>query len=94
MSRASAAHMEAVASIGCIVCSRILAGPYTPAEVHHCFDTSDKSDFLTIPLCPEHHRGATGFHGMGERAFNRTYNTSERRLLGMTIEAIRRASYA
>ena len=92
MSRASASHMESVASIGCIVCSRILGQPYTPAEVHHCFDTSDKSDYLTIGLCCEHHRGATGFHGLGERAFNRMYQTSERRLLGMVIEAMWKAA--
>jgi hypothetical protein len=92
MSRASVAHLGAVANLGCIICSRFLSMGYVPAEVHHCFDTSDKSDFLTIPLCPEHHRGGTGFHGLGERAFNRTYNTSERRLLGMVIEALRKAA--
>jgi len=57
----------------------------TPAEVHHIFDTADRSDFLTVPLCAEHHRGETGFHGMGERAFNAAYNTSEKKLLALTL---------
>ena len=86
MSTASSRHMERVASLGCVVCRRILGRPYVPANAHHCFDSADRSDWLTIPLCPDHHQGANGFHGMGERAFNRMFKTSERVLLGMTIE--------
>ena len=87
----AAAHMERIASLGCVVCRRILGVVYTPAECHHIGDSSDRSDWLTIPLCTEHHRGATGFHGLGERAFDRTYKTSELRLLGMTIQDLARA---
>ena len=87
----AAAHMERIASLGCVVCRRILGKTYTPAEVHHIFDSSDRSPWLTIPLCTEHHRGATGFHGLGERAFNRTYKTSERVLLGHTIQDLANA---
>lgn len=78
--------MGRIAALGCTVCRRILAFGYTPAEVHHIGDTAERSDFLTIPLCPEHHRGKTGFHGAGERTFNRLYRTSEIALLGMTLE--------
>lgn len=79
--------MDRVASVGCILC-RELGRDYVPAQVHHIGDTSDRSDFLTIPLCPEHHQGATGFHGLGEREFNRRYKTSETKLLAKTIERI------
>jgi hypothetical protein len=79
--------MARVRALGCLIC-RLMGFLGTPASAHHCFDTSDKDDFLTIPLCPEHHQGATGFHGLGERAFNRTYKTSERRLLGMTYRLL------
>ena len=82
----AALHMERLASLGCVVCRRILARGYVPAEVHHIGDTSERSPWLAIPLCTEHHRGATGFHGLGERAFDRTYKTSELKLLGMTIQ--------
>lgn len=34
-----------------------------------------------IPLCPEHHRGNTGYHGLGRRAFERTYGLTELDLL-------------
>ena len=84
----AADHMEAVASLGCVVCRRILGREYVPAQVHHIGDSSERSDWLTIPLCPEHHQGATGFHGAGERAFNRTYKTSELVLLGYTIQGL------
>jgi hypothetical protein len=80
-------HMERVASVGCIVCHQLGHG-YTPAEVHHIGDSSERSDFLTIPLCPEHHRGGTGFHGLGEREFNRRFKTSEINLLAATLERL------
>lgn len=86
MSRKSA-HMEKVASVGCVLCHELGHG-YVPAEVHHISDTADRSDFLTIPLCPEHHRGGTGFHGLGERAFNNRYKTSELKLLAKTLEKL------
>lgn len=77
-------HLERVASLGCCICAEMGMG-YVPAEVHHIGDTSERSDFLTIPLCTEHHRGGTGFHGLGEREFNRRYRTNELKLLGQTI---------
>ena len=79
--------MGRVSGIGCILCLKLDIGS-SPAEVHHIGDTAARSDYLTIPLCPEHHRGATGFHGMGERAFNAAYNTSEIKLLGLTLERL------
>jgi hypothetical protein len=79
--------MEKVASVGCILCHQLGHG-YSPAEVHHIGDTAERSDFLTIGLCPEHHRGGTGFHGLGEREFNRRYKTSEVQLLAKTLERL------
>jgi len=79
--------MRRVQGLGCVICRLVGLGP-TPAQVHHCFDTSDRDDFLTIPLCPEHHQGQTGFHGLGERRFNAQYKTSERRLLAMTLRLL------
>lgn len=83
----SAAHLERVASLGCVLCHDLGHG-YTPAEVHHVFDSAARSDFLTIGLCPEHHRGGTGFHGLGQRAFEARYKTSEAKLLAKTIERL------
>lgn len=76
--------MSRVAAIGCLICQRLELGE-TPAEVHHVFDSAARSNWLTVPLCPEHHRGPTGFHGMGQRAFERLYSTTEADLLAETI---------
>lgn len=76
MSLKAKRHMGRVASLGCLICELCGLGN-SPAEVHHILDTAARSDFLTIPLCPTHHRGALGFHGLGEREFNRKYKTSE-----------------
>jgi hypothetical protein len=80
-------HMGRVAAVGCILCRHLGWGP-TPAEVHHIGDSACRSDFLTVPLCPEHHRGETGFHGMGQRRFERVYRLNELGLLAMTIAAL------
>jgi len=45
---------------------------------------AEQSDTETIPLCPEHHRGATGLHGMGRKAFERAYGVTELELLAET----------
>lgn len=87
MGRRASEHMSRVAELGCILC-RQLGAIDSPAELHHIFDSATRSDWLVIPLCPYHHRGSGGFHGMGERAFNRTYKTSEAKLLALTIEAL------
>lgn len=89
MSRKSSEHMGRVAGLGCILCRHLGYGD-SPAEVHHTLDTAARSDFLTVPLCPEHHRGATGFHGLGQRAFEARYKLTEADLLAKTIEALHR----
>jgi hypothetical protein len=77
-------HMQRVSELGCVICEKCGLGN-SPAEVHHIGDTVERNDFLTIPLCPTHHRGALGFHGLGEREFNRKYSTSEIQLLAETL---------
>lgn len=37
-----------------------------------------------IPLCPEHHRGATGLHGLGTKGFPKHYGYDEQDLLDDT----------
>ncbi len=85
-------YMGRVAALGCVICRHFLDKRDVAAQVHHIGDTTSRSDYLTIPLCPEHHQGATGFHGAGERAFNRMFKTSELELLGLTIRDLQRAA--
>lgn len=91
MRRAEAEHRSRVAALGCILC-RHLGTPGTPAEVHHLRDgqgaAQRASNWLTVPLCPEHHRGASGLHGLGTRGFAARYRLAELDLLAMTIEAL------
>lgn len=80
-------HMAQVAALGCLLCRR-LGYHGTPAEVHHIRTGTGvgrrAADTETIPLCPEHHRGATGLHGMGRKAFERAYGVTELELLAET----------
>lgn len=83
-------YMSSVASLGCILC-RHLGHEGTPAELHHVREgqgmSQRASNFLVVPLCPEHHRGASGLHGLGTRGFQTRYKLDEMDLLAMTIEA-------
>jgi hypothetical protein len=86
-------HLEAIASLGCVVCRRILDAGYVPAMPHHIGSPDERNDWLTIPLCHEHHQGSQGVHvsGLGLREFCRRFKTNETRLLGMTIEDLAHA---
>lgn len=80
-------HMAKVASIGCVLCDH-MGLEKSPAEVHHIGDSAERDDFLTVALCPAHHRGPNGFHGLGEKAFNTRYKLNELTLLAMTLKGI------
>ena len=58
--KAAKAHMARVAELPCCVCGS------RPVEVHHCisgrYGSRKVSDFDTISLCYDHHRGAQGIH--------------------------------
>lgn len=85
MSRASAAWMWFVASLGCVVCRRAGTQP-NGIELHHVAEGSGKrSDFAVAPLCPEHHRGASGFHGQGSRAFCSAYRVPGETEYGLLV---------
>lgn len=84
MRKREAEYLSKVADIGCIICYR--AGyPGTPAEIHHIRGLGlgmgvRNSHYNVLPLCPEHHRGNTGYHGMGRKAFERKYEVTEAEL--------------
>lgn len=90
-SAAGKRHLDRVASIGCVLC-RHLGTPGTPAEIHHLREGQGAaqrgSDWTAVPLCPEHHRGASGVHGLGVRGFAARYKLDELGLLELTLEAL------
>ena len=81
MTKAQKAHYNQMARLGCSLCRFVLGYKDTPAELHHIRRAGIRNDAPVIPLCPEHHRGNTGIHGMGRKAFERHYGLSEEDLL-------------
>lgn len=74
-------YLSKVADIGCILCYK-LGYSGTPAEIHHIRGMGlgmgvRNSHDNVIPLCPEHHRGSSGYHGMGRKAFEKKYGVTE-----------------
>lgn len=84
-------HKDRIAELGCILCRKLGYGE-TPACLHHVREgqgmSQRASDMLVIGLCPEHHQGATGLHGLGTREFERRYKTTELDLLADALELI------
>ena len=85
-------YLGVVASLGCVVCRNLGYGA-TPAHVHHIRAeqgiSQRASDFLTIPLCPDHHTQGgecVAFHA-NKNAFERLYG-SEMQLLAQTIQEV------
>ena len=90
MSSPAKRHMDLVARAGCVLAPA--GGCWGRVEVHHVAEGSGvRSDFATVGLCVEHHRGGSGLHGMGTKAFLRLYRPpgeSEWGLLAWANEAI------
>lgn len=86
--KAEKEHFGKLARFGCILCYRLGYGEGTPAEIHHIRRGGKRSSAPVIPLCPEHHRGNSGVHGLGRRAWERTHQTTEEDLLKLVGEVI------
>ena len=71
-----------IAELGCILCSEVLGFTGTPSELHHIRRYGGKrSTSPVIPLCPEHHRGNSGVHGLGAKGFENKWGITQERLL-------------
>ena len=73
---------DKIARLGCILCSEVLGFAGSPAELHHIRRFGGKrSSSPVIPLCPEHHRGNSGVHGLGAKGFERKWGVTQEGLL-------------
>jgi hypothetical protein len=73
-----------IARLGCILCYHLGNGG-TPCEIHHIRRFGGKrANAPVIGLCPEHHRGNTGVHGLGAKGFEKHYQIGQEDLLEMT----------
>jgi hypothetical protein len=75
--------LNKIAELGCIICSEVLGiESRSPAELHHVRRFGAvRATSPILPLCPEHHRGNSGLHGMGVKRFEREYKISCEELL-------------
>ena len=91
MTKSERAYLSKAAELGCAVC-RMLGYGMTPAEIHHQRTGTGAGkrarNDRVVPLCPEHHIGNTGLHGMGRKAFERHYGITELELIEQTRKAI------
>ena len=82
-------RLNQIAELGCILCSEVLGFEGSPAELHHVRRYGTKRATSPIlPLCPEHHRGNNGLHGLGIKGFERKYEISCERLLERVSEKL------
>ena len=82
--------MSKVAALPCALCERLGMEQTTPTEVNHIRTgqgmSQRSSNYLTIPLCQECHRGPQGLHG--DRSLFRIAKVSELELLADTIRKL------
>ena len=77
-----------VRELGCILCRRLGLGQ-TPASIHHIESIRDGlSEWAVLPLCPEHHQGPTGVHGLSRSGFERMYKLTPIDLMAMVNKAL------
>ena len=77
-----------IAQLGCSLCRYLKFGE-TECEIHHIRRFGGKrKNAEVIGLCPEHHRGNTGVHGLGRKGFETRYGIDEQALLELTLEMI------
>lgn len=81
--------LDAIARLGCILCSEVLGYKDSPAELHHIRRFGGKrATSPIIPLCPEHHRGNSGVHGLGAKGFENEWGITQEALLQRVKELL------
>ncbi|AVQ81671.1 Ref family recombination enhancement nuclease [Variovorax sp. PMC12] len=84
-------HKARLAGLGCMCCQMAL-NVFTPdIELHHLRAGQGwgKGDWMTLmPLCVEHHRGASGVHGLGTKGFPKHYGFTEQDMLDRALQLL------
>ena len=89
MTKAQRQLYDKIAQLGCSLCRFVLKIEDTSPEIHHIRRAGRRKDAPVIGLCPVHHRGSnTGVHGLGRKAFEELYQTTEEELLEKTLEIL------
>ena len=81
--KAGITHMLAVKQLPCCIC-----GVEGQSEAHHCRSGGMmRDDLKTIPLCPECHRGPSGYH-MAKRTWEAA-NGPDHGYIEQTLERLK-----
>ena len=81
--------LDAIARLGCILCSEVLGTEGTPAQLHHVRRYGAKrSTSPILPLCYEHHLGNNGIHGLGAKGFEAKWEVRFEKLLERVSEKL------
>ena len=82
-------YLDKVARVGCMLCRTAFGIKDSAAEIHHIRRFGGKrSASPVIPLCPEHHRGNTGIHGLGAKGFEAKWGITQETLLAQLNELL------
>lgn len=82
-------YLDRVARVGCILCRSAFGVKDSPAEIHHIRRFGGKrATSPVIPLCPEHHRGNSGVHGLGAKGFEAKWGITQEALLAQLHELL------
>jgi len=97
MNNEEKSHKSKLSELGCMLCRVLYNITDGPVELHHLRTGGwGKGDYKTlIPLCVEHHRGKSGIHGMGTKAFDAFYGKkggSQSMLLEKTLSILENKS--
>jgi hypothetical protein len=85
-------HIERIHELPCVVCGHLGLPPTFPVSGHHLESVRDAlSEYAQVPLCPTHHVGPDGVHGLSRRGFEARYKLSQIDLLALTIKALEKA---
>ena len=86
MTKAQKQHYDKVARLGCSLCRFVLKIEDSPCHLHHIRRAGKRDTAPVIGLCLIHHQGSnTGIHGLGRKAFEELYSTTEEELLEKTL---------
>lgn len=84
MTKSEREQYARIARLGCILCHHMGYG-FTECECHHVRRFGGKrANAPVIGLCPEHHRGNTGVHGLGAKGFEKYHKIGQEELIEMT----------
>lgn len=84
-------HMGRVAGLPCVICKFCLGVEQYGVQVHHAGEATDRDDWAVVSLCPEHHQGSEGVHGLHRRGFERRWKVNDVKLLAWTNKLLAKA---